>query len=355
MEDVFAIQDDISSRIVDALKIRLLSPGESPRVKVHTRNLEAYRLYLKGRHYRWSRYDISIARLHYEKAVAEEPSYAPAYAGLADCYNHIGVYAYLPPDVARSKATEAIEKALSIDPLLGEVHAVLGHVQQVLEWKWSDAENAFQRAIELDPAFVMAYTWYSILLANVGRQAEAMAMVRKALELDPLSPLPNIGAAMLLWYEYAYESAVSESRRALEMHPNHPFALYTLGCSCALAGQHEESITVLEKLATLWERSSFSLGKLGWANAAAGRRGQALKIAGELEERAAREYVSPLVFAWTHGALGEEEEAFRYLEMAFEERTPFLTHLKTNRALFHEKLRSDPRFDDLARRMNLPL
>jgi TolB-like protein len=254
MEDVFAIQDEIASRVVEALKVQLLSSEESPGVKVHTRNMEAYHLYLKGQHYRRSRYDIAKAKEFFEQAVVVDPSYSPAYAGLADCYNHLGMYGVLPPSVARCKAKDAAEKALSIDEGLGEAHAVLGLYRLAFEWDWREAEREYKRAIELDPDFVMTYGWYGILLGSLGRKAEALTLARKALELDPLSPLIGGALGIVHYFSGDFSNAVSTVRKVLEIHPDHVFANYLLGTSYAHISMHEESVAVLEKLVSDVER-----------------------------------------------------------------------------------------------------
>jgi serine/threonine-protein kinase len=351
MEDVFSIQDEITSRIVEALKMRLLSPRESPLVKAHPSNMEAYHLYLKGRHYRLSRYDAAKARQFFEQAVGEDPSYAPAFAGLADCYNHLGRDGFFRPNLARSKANEAVTRALALDDSSGEAHAVLAFTRSFLDWEWSDGEREFKRAIELDPACTPAYYWYCGLLANLGRKEEALTMARKVGELDPLAPVAGaaVGFMHSLWGDY--DSSIAIARKVLEIHPDHALGIAGIGLSHSLLSQHEPAIAALEKAAALVARPPLMLAWLGRAYAVAGRRDQALEIAGELKDR---EYAAPLFQAWIYGGLRAKDEAFQWLAMAFEERSPWLAFFSHTKAMFHKDLRSDPRLDELARRMKLP-
>jgi tetratricopeptide (TPR) repeat protein len=298
-----------------------------------------------------SRYDIAKARQFFEQAVGEDPSYAPAYAGLADCYNHLGRDGFFRPNLARSKANEAVTRALSLDDSSGEAHSVLAFTRSFLDWEWDEGEREFKRAIELDPACTQAHYWYGLLLATLGRQEEALTMARAAEELDPLAPVAKmaVGTMHVLWGDY--DGSASVARKILEMHPDHALGLACLGMSYSLVSRHEPAIVALEKATALLARPPLMLGWLGRAYAAGGRRDQALEIAGELKDR---EYVAPPFQAWIYGGLRAKDEAFQWLAMAFEERSPLLAFFNITKAMFHEDLRSDSRFDELARRMKLP-
>ncbi len=221
-------------------------------------------------------------------------------------------------------------------------------------WEWSDAESSFDRAIELDPTYAITYARYALLLASLGRHTEAKAMIRRAEELEPLCPMIKSVSGALHVLEGDYASSVAIYRRTLEIHPDHPALNLFLSFAIALAGKPDDAISILRKYFPPTS-PSFILGTLGFAYAAADQRDQALAIAKDLEEKGKQRYVSPLFLAWIYGALGEQEDAFQWLESAFEERTPFLAVFNYTKSTFHPSLRSDPRFDDLARRMKLPI
>jgi len=350
IEDVFAIQDEITSNIVEALKLRLFGPVKPPRQGITPTNMDAYKLYLKGRHFRLSRYDTEKARQFFERAIREDPSYAPAYVGLADCYNHLGRDGLLPPDLARANARGALSKALLLDAGSGEAHAVLAFSRWILDWEWGDAETIFKRALDLDPACTSTYYWYGIFLANLRRSDESLGIARTIEDLDPLSP---IGASAIVAIHFLlrdYDSSTSAAKKMLEMHPNHPLGHLGLGLSYTLSSQHEAAIASFEKVVAC-VRTPLALGCLGHSYAVGGRPDQALQIAEELKQR---EYVAPLFQSWIHGGLGAREETLHWLGRALEERSPFMAFLSQTEALIHEDLRSDAHIADLARRMRPP-
>jgi serine/threonine-protein kinase len=349
MEDVFDIQDDIARSIVDALRFKLVRGIQ--RAKRHTDNVEAYHLVLKGRYYKF-RLDFPKAIHCCEQALEEDPSYSLAFADLAVCYCDLGRVEVIEPKIAFQKAKDYVGRALSFDKDLGEAHVALGLVQLWYDWDWNDAEREFKRALELSPSYMSAYFFYALLLSNLDRQEEAVAMMGKAVDLDPLNPGVRAASSTIHLYARNYVKVQQECSKALEIDPNHVWALWMLGLSYSLRSMHDEAIAELQKVTKLSHRLPLYLAELGWAYGRANRRAEAERIIGELEERSQREYVSPFCMALVWGGLAEMDTAFEWLGKARDERSSYLPELKVTPLL--DSFCSDPRFQDLLRRMNLP-
>lgn len=368
MNDVFEIQDEIASAIVTTLKAKLEIGQGAPLVKRQTTDIEAYHLYLNGR-YHWNtrrKGDLAKAVAFFEQAIERDPSYALAHAGLADVYNMMGVYAFLPPKVAFDRSKAEATRALAIDEGVGEGHAALGCARFFFDWQWDEAEREFKRALELNPGYVQASSWYALLLSAVGRSEEAIALARRVQEIDPLSAYGHSNAGGALLAADRQEEALKACQRGLELEPKSVTCLYLFGLVCAKMGRYEESIRALEEAAALSGGASYLLGRLGAAYADAGRRADAERSLAELKERAERtrttsspsgwstgpEYVASLDLAYVFAALGDRDAAFECLERAYEEHTSFLVFLNVDKPLAN--LRDDPRFNSLLRRMKLP-
>lgn len=350
INDVFAIQDEIASNIVRALRLRLVGSMGPPHRGLTPSSMDAYKLYLKGRHFRLSRYATEKARTFFEQAIRQDPAYAPAYVGLADCYNHLGRDGLLSPDLTRTNAKEALSKALSLDEGSGEAHAVLAFSRWVLDWDWSEAETIFEQALDLDPGCTPTYYWYGIFLANLGRTEESLRIVRIIEDLDPLSPI--VGSSIVVIYLLLRDddSSISAARKMLEMHPDHPLSHLGLGLAYTFTSHHEAAITSFER-AVASVRAPLGLGFLGHAYAVGGRPDDAVAIAEELQEC---EYVAPLFQTWIHAGLGAREETLKWLAKTVEERSPFVAFMSRTEALIDENLRSDARIVELLRRMRPP-
>ena len=352
MDDVFAVQDDIARSVVEKLKVKLLGEVRESVVKRQAGNLEAYHCFLKGRHHLFSRYDVRKAVEFFEQAVNHDPSYAQAYAGLASCFNILGVFGSLPPKVAFSKAKAAVDQALRIDDRLAEAHAALAMIRFFFDWNWSEAERAFTQALELNPAGIEAHCWYGLFLALVmDRPKEGLAKVKRAQVLDPVSAYASAIAGVIFYAARRYGEAIEKFQQALEMQPSHGLALRYLTLTYSACSRHNEAVASAQRVVSLMGRAPINLGVLGAILGRAGKRDEAQAVLTELEERARQEYVSPMSFGLFVGELGQMDRAFEQLEKAYEERNPFLVGL---RLPTFDNVRPDPRFQALLHRMNFP-
>jgi serine/threonine protein kinase/tetratricopeptide (TPR) repeat protein len=352
LEDVFAIQDEIAREIVKALKIQLLGEKEPSLVKNYTENLQAYNLYLQGRHF-WNKRtagDIKKALDYYEQAIALDPNYALAYVGLADSYSLLPEYGGTPNKEVLPKAKAAVSKALALDDMLAEAHTSLANILSK-EWDWAGAEREFRRAIELNPNYATAHHWYYILLSNTGRLDEARLEAKRALELDPLSLIINVCWADTFFVGKDYDQAVRESLRTLEIGPDFGEARWLLGLCYAEKGMYEEAIAEFQKVRTLSGNPYYGLGFLGNAYALAGKKDRALEVISNLQELSKQGYSVYYDIAFVYHGLNDKARVFEYLEKAYEEREDGMSFLKIYPAW--EGLRSDPRFKSLLKRMNL--
>jgi TolB-like protein/Tfp pilus assembly protein PilF len=353
LEDVFDIQDEITQSIVNALKLKLEIEKETIQEKRHTKNLKAYHLYLKGRYFLYSRYerDLEKAIRHFEQAIDEDPSYTLPYAGLAQCYCFIGAYGYLPPKVAFSKAKTAVEHALDIDESLAEVHTAMGLVRFWGQWDWHGAELEFKRAIDIEPTYVDVYCWYAILLFVLERQEEGIAMTKRALELDPLSHFAYaVSGSLLIATHGQYEEGIEDLKKALQYYPDYIYALWLLGHIYSLCAMHKEAIAAHQKVLALTDRASFYLGSLGMTYGLSGDLDKAEAILHELEERSQRDYVPAFAIAHVWAGMKQPDQTFEWLEKAYNEQTGMIWMV---RMPLWDPFRSDPRFEDLLRRLNL--
>jgi serine/threonine-protein kinase len=352
MDDVFAIQDEIASTIVDTLKIKLADavtpPGRRP-----TEDLAAYHLYLQGRYWWNKRHEGGLWKgvEFFAQAIERDPSYALAHAGLADSHSVIGYYAFLPPRAAFAKAKQAAEEALRLDERLAEAHVAVALVRFWYDWDWAGAERAFRQSLELSPHHVPSHIFLGQLLAATGRAADAQDEWQAALELDPMSPLTNgiVGAG--LFFARRYDAGLARCRKALELEPNFVQSLWAAAFLLGQLGRYDEGIEAADRAASLSGRAPIFLGTLGLLLAAAGRRESARALLKELEARSAQEYVGPLFLAWILAGLGEKAGALDCLERAYEERNSMMLALAAMREF--DVLRGETRFDLLLRRLNL--
>lgn len=352
LDDVFAIQDEIASAIASKLELTMAEVAGEALVKPPTENLEAYQLYLKGR-YLWNQRDYGLwnALGFFEQALALEPDYALAQAGLADTYNFLAFYGLARPHEVMPKAKVAARRALEIDPNLPEAHAALGYMAMVYDWDYPAAGVELRHAIELNPRLVAAHYWLASLLGIVeGRFEEAFAEEQYAVDLDPLAPHPLIQLGAMYIHARQFEKAVRPLRRAIELQPSYYLAFWYAAVTYSFLGRHEDAIASMEAAVVLSGRHPWPLGGLAGVYVAAGRVTDGEAIYAELVARSRREYVQPVGFAILCAILGRRDEAFAWLDRACEERDPLLPFVRVWPPL--DPLRDDPRWAVIARRLS---
>jgi len=353
--DIFAIQDEISNEISEKLRLKLTRAEKKRLIKRQTDDAEAYRLYLKGRHHwnRWTEDGFYKAIEYFQQAVDKDPGYALASTGLADSYVLLGWNSYLPPKEAFPKARAAAMAALRLDPELGEAHAPQAAVLWLHDWQWPEAEMEFTRSLALNPAHPTASHWYAEYLMTMGRQAEAIARMKNSLELDPLSLIISVAIGWAFYMARQYSDAIEQLQRTIEMDPNYPVTYWILGLLLRKMGRYELAIAESEKGVRLSGGSPLMNAALAQTLATAGAREKALQILDDLTKLATQKYVTPYFFAGIHIGLGEEDHAMEYLEKSYEEHSHWLMYLHMDPSM--DGLRSNPRFQDLLRRVGLPL
>lgn len=352
LTDIFAIQSDVAQRIAAALEATLTA-DERERIRAApTGNLEAYDLYLRGRFF-WSQRGEGIERglAYFQQALELDPDYGRAHAGVADCYNLLGFYAYLRPDEAFPAARAAAFRALEIDERLDEAHASLGFVLLFYEWDALGAAAEHQRALELNPNSPQAHHWYASTLATLGRFDDAIDHARRAVEIDPLSVYESVALAWQLIGARRYAEARERLPRAIELNPDFAIAHWLLGEAYAYDSRGAESLSHFQRAVELSGRDPWAVSGLGWAYARHGDETRAREILAELLERSNREYVSPYVLAQVYLGLGENDQTLDFLEQAFEERNP--NFMSLHYYPFWDDLRSEPRFIALVERVGL--
>jgi serine/threonine-protein kinase len=351
LDDVFTVQDEIARCVVDKLRVKLLHDPAEPLVRPHTENMEAYQAYLMGRHARFTRYDLKGAIERFQRAIQIDPSYARAEAALADCYNVLGLYSALPPQIAAERAGAAAERALALEPDLAEAHATLAHSRFLFDWDWAGAEQAFRRSLQLQPESTETRCWYGYFLAATGRPHLGLDEVRKTHDRDPLSAYAASYASVILYVSRRYAEAEAEGQRALELQPGFGVAVNCLALTHAACGRYTDAVADADALVAATGRTGHALQTLGVMLAGAGRQDEARAILAELEERGRTAYVSPICTGDIHAALGDLDAAFACFEQACAMRVPTL---HTLRFPSHDALRGDPRWATLVRQMAFP-
>ena len=351
LEDVFAIQDDISAAIVSALRLRLGAPGSAGSRRPPTGDIEAYQLFLKGQHnwYKRERGSLEKAALFFEQAAERDPSYAAALCGVATAHGSLNFYG-AEPRAAASKARAAVARAAALDPRAADVRAALGYVSWGCDLDWARGEAELQRALEINPSHVHAHCWLGLVIGHTGRTEQSIAASRRAQELDPLSPYVQALAGHMLLIAGRHQEAVEQFEKAAEIDADYLLTLFGLGGARVNLGRHGEGVRTLERAALLAGRTSFYLAWLGWGYACAGRRAEAEGLLRELRERSKTEYVAPPFFAAIHAGLDEPEPAFEWLDRGLAERNAVMALLRWPP---WSSLQSDPRYRDLEKRLGL--
>jgi serine/threonine protein kinase/tetratricopeptide (TPR) repeat protein len=353
MADVFAIQDEIAQTIVRTLRTTLLGDiGDTTSVR-YTENVKAYGLYLKGRFW-WNRRtqaDIAEGVRYFDQAIAEDPSYALAYSGLADSYALDLDYRGVPVMEGMERAKAMARKAIALDETLAEAHTSLGWVTFIYDWDWPAAEREFSRAIQLNPRYSTARQWYAWFLVAMGRFDEALAEGRAAIDLDPASVSIRRSLGWLQYYARQYEPALDNLRRALTMNPTAEESHRLLGLVYLQQGLYDDAAASFKEAMASSDYDVMAFAGLGHVAARRGRMDEAQAVLHELHERSKTSYVSPVALSGLYVTLGQADAAFEWLEQAYRERRGWLAYLKIEPML--EGVRNDPRFSRLVERMRL--
>lgn len=350
--DIFSVQDAISEKVVAALALKLTGEEQKQLTRRYTENAEAYQLYTYGRFYRNKRTEEGSKRAieYFEKAIAKDPNYALAYAGLSEGYIGLGVFGAMSPKDVFPKARAAALKALEIDDRIAESHVALAHFKNQSEHDWSGAEREYQRAIELNPGYADAYRLYAILLMEAGRKDEAFARIKRALEIDPTSVIYNATLGFLYYFARRYDQAVGQLQKTIDMEPGHWMAHYWLAQAYAQKSMYGEALLEAQKARDL-SGDSGSSWVIGYVYAVAGRRAEAQQQINELLKLSKQRYVPPYDIAQIYAGLGDKDQAFAWLEKADQDRSRGMDYLNVNPVF--DTLRSDRRFQDLLRRVGL--
>lgn len=352
LSDIFAVQEEIAKEISEKLRLKL-TPAEQKRLTMRsTESAEAYQLYLKGRFF-WNKRTqegLRQSMAYFQQAIEKDPTYAAAYAGISDCNTVFVVRHGMSSKEGLPRAKAAAMKALEIDNALAEAHTSLAHAM-LHDWEWAEAEREFQRALELNPGDASAHSFFAEYLLAVERIDEAIEEIKKAQEIDPLSLIINTIVAWAFYFAGQYDEAIIQCHKALEIDSSFSWAHYRLGQAYEGKEMFAESIAELEKAKELYPGNTEILAALAHAYAASGSKTKAQEILHELQEESDRGSCSAYDIALIHSGLGDNDQAFHWLEKAYQEHDGSIIHLKADPRL--DGLHSDSRFTELVRRLGL--
>lgn len=353
LKDVLAVQDSVVRSIASEIHIALTEEQEKHLASPRQISPEAYEAYLKGRYY-WNKRtgeSMQKAEQYFEQAIDNDPTYAAAYSGLADCNSGLTWHGFKSPAEALPKAYAAARKALEMNPESAEAHASRG-LAMTHRWDWTGAEAEFRRALQLDPQYANAHHWYGDYLSIRGRHDEALAEAKHALELDPLNLMISTWVGLRYYMARDYSRAIDQNRNSVELDPNFAAAHLLLGEDYRGAGLHSDAVNELKKAASLSGDSPLYTAQVAVALAVEGRNDDALRIAHELEMISRKRYVSPYGLAQVYAALNRKEDTLKWLQAAYEDHAVWMGYLAVD-PIF-DQYRSDERFKDLLRHVSLP-
>ncbi len=354
LRDVLTLQSEVACAIAREIQVKLTPQEQAFFEKARAVDPEAYEAYLKGR-YHWNRRSeegFERAARYFQQAVTKDADYAAAYAGLADCASLAGWWGFVSPEEGSGKGKALALKALELDDSLSEAHCSLGLSLLHYDLDFLGADREFRFALRLNPENVTAAEWYAVSLGVMGRFNESIAEILRAVRLDPSSAILTTVAGMLFHLARRFNESVDICRKALELMPNFSLATWTLAASLVEQGRAETAVAEMMKLVRVTNRMPLHLFMLGHCYARANRREDALRLLQELRDLSKDRYVSPYWLAIIHTSLNEKDGAFHWLEAAFREHSDWMPY--TKHWAWNDPLRSDPRFDDLLRRMNFP-
>jgi serine/threonine-protein kinase len=360
LADIFAVQDEVSKKIYQSLRLRLSGADEQKLAKRYTHDAEAYQLYLKGRYF-WSKRNEEGFRNginYFKQAEEKDPTFALAFSGLADSYALLCDIGVVRPRDEMPKAKAAAQKAVDADSTLAEAYTSRAFVKLAFDWDWIGAQSDFQQALKLNPKYPTAHQWYASYLMQMGKFSLAKTEIEEAHKLDPLSPIISSNTGLYSYYEHNYDDAIAKYKLTLQSDPDFWVARHYLALAYVQKGMHDDAIKELRSLikappsgpvpdevvATETEASA----SLGFAYAMAGKKAEAQEILNKLQALAQRRYVSGLYFAIVYAGLKDNDHAIEYLNKAYEDRHPGLVLIRIE-PMF-DSLRSDERFKQLVKR-----
>lgn len=351
--DIFEMEEEISRVISEQLRLKLTGRERKQMTRRYTDNPEVYKLYLNGR-YHYNKFNgegMKKAIEYYQQAIALEPGYAPAYAGLADTFVTLWWYGFVSPDDAVPHARAAATRAIEIDGKLSEAHTALGRIKHCYDWKWAEAEKEFKLAVKLNPNSSDAHLAYAAFLASMRRFDEARAEGKVTAELDPLSLAANLTLGWTLYYfPCEYDQGIEHGKKMLEIEPNFFGAHWLISACLNLQGKFEEALAGHQKAIALGA-GPHAVAGLGSVYARWGKRDEALRVIEELKELMKQTYVPAYHVALVYAFLGDKDPAFEWLEKAYAERNGALAFIKTDIGM--RSLEGDPRMTDLMQRLGL--
>ncbi len=353
--DVLKLQDEVAQAIVQHVRVQLTPQQQARLGSAPEVNPRAYEAFLQGRFYLTTTSNpqgIKKAQSYFEEAIQRDPGFAPAYAGLANCYLALGSLRRLSPQDAYRHGNEAIRKALQLNENLSEAHSTLGYLSWAHDWDWRTAERELNYAIELNPNSIQGHEELASFLGWSGRRAEALAEVARIRELDPAYPFGFIVESVIYYHLRDYKTMVEVNRQSVASNPDEWLGHYFLGVGYEGLGQQLEAIPEYQKAVELSQSDTDTVAALGHAYATIGRRAEAQKILRDLHRQSKTSYVSPYMIAAIYAGLGDKERAFEFLERAYQERSSNIPYfIKADLRI--DTLRSDPRFADLIHRVGL--
>ncbi|HSP62536.1 MAG TPA: tetratricopeptide repeat protein, partial [Pyrinomonadaceae bacterium] len=355
LADLVSLQSEIARDVSNKLRIRLSGADEQRVIKNYTQNTEAYQLYLKGQYFSSNPSETNLKKSleYFQQAIDKDPNYALAYAGIGGAYEKLGGFlGFVSPGETAPQGKAAIVRALSIDETLDDAHSTLAQFTLTYDWNLPVAEREYKRTIELNPNNPSGHSGYGTYFEALGRFDEAVAERERSRQLDPVSAFSTADAGYPLYYARRYEQALEYFRKGLELDPNLSWGHLWIGQVYVQQGRYDEAIAEINRAIALSGGNVRDIATLGHAYAVSGKRNEALKVLGELQSQARKKYVSPYFIALIYTGLGEREQAFAWLEKAYQQRHPYLILIKVEPVF--DSLRSDPRFADLMRRVGLP-
>jgi TolB-like protein/Tfp pilus assembly protein PilF len=353
-KDIFRILDDIAFKVADNLKA-VLSENEREKIKQQpTVNHKAYDLYLRGRWFwnQWTPADIQKGMHYFRQAIESDPEYALALAGLAEAYNTLSFYGQMHPDSSYPKARDLALRALDIDPDLSEAHVALAFVKAYYDWDWDGGEQEFLKAISLDPANITAHHLYAYFLVLLARYEEALTEINKALDLDPLNLITNRTLGDFYYHRREYDKAKKQLIQTLEMDSRFNFTHAYLGLVYLQQSLCEKALNELQKEIDLGQGTGdVALAWKAYTYGKCGNKKMGIRILDTLHALAMERHIPPSYFSWIYFALDDHEKGFEWMEMAYNERDPWLTEIRNNH--FYDGVRTDPRYQEILEKMQL--